>query len=102
VEAIPGDRLIERDGLSPPTAMKIDVEGAVLKVIRGLENALRRPECRFVICEVHAGSYGETDETIIGGYGDSPSDLKSTLEDYGFELDVVQRRNRDYHLKAHK
>jgi len=102
IKANPGDVLIDRHEIPPPTVLKIDVEGAELNVVRGLENALRRPECRLVICEIHAGSYGEEDETIIGGYGDSPSELEATLQGSGFDLNVVQQRERDYHLKAYK
>jgi len=43
------DRFIEREHLPPPAAMKIDTEGAEVKVLTGASETLRRHKPRLII-----------------------------------------------------
>lgn len=95
-----GDGLIEAGEIPAPTFLHLDVEGAELKVVRGLEQALRRGECRKLYCSVHVG-----DGNSLSDHGDSPEELHETLERYGFELEVVEHDDPDidnYYLIASK
>jgi FkbM family methyltransferase len=49
----PGDDLIKH-GATQPTVLKIDVEGAEVETLRGLENTLNSPECKLVVIEIHS------------------------------------------------
>ncbi len=51
-----GDDLV-RGNVPPPTVVKIDVEGAELGVLAGLEDTLA--SCRLVLCEVHHDAVGK-------------------------------------------
>jgi FkbM family methyltransferase len=51
-DVITGEELAASD-VPLPTVLKIDVRGAELDVLRGLEGVLRRPECRLVYLETH-------------------------------------------------
>lgn len=53
VRALSGDLAIERLGIRPPSVLKIDTEGYEPEILRGLQGALGRPDCRFVLVEVH-------------------------------------------------
>lgn len=61
VEIIPGDDLIARDDLPTPDVVKIDVEGAELRVIDGLSDGLSG--AKVVYCEVHPGQVDVRDVT---------------------------------------
>ncbi len=52
VDVVPGDALVA-EGLPPPTAIKIDVEGAEEEVIDGLRSSLASRACRAALVEVH-------------------------------------------------
>jgi FkbM family methyltransferase len=53
VPIVCGDTFVLQNALPFPNVVKIDVEGYELYVIEGLENTLRRSECRMVCCEIH-------------------------------------------------
>jgi hypothetical protein len=48
------DRLVFDAGMTPPTVVKIDVEGAEMEVLRGMSKtcAVHRPA---IVCEIDAG-----------------------------------------------
>lgn len=48
-----GDNLIEEGKIPQPNIIKLDVEGAELMVLKGLEKAISKVECRTIYCEVH-------------------------------------------------
>ncbi|RMB18213.1 FkbM family methyltransferase [Haloplanus aerogenes] len=97
-----GDELIEEDDLPIPNVVKFDIEGAELKAIQGLKETLSHPECRTVICEVHA--------YLLEDFGGSANELEAELQECGFELERFDERKYEkrgesvhlYRLKATK
>lgn len=71
-----------------PRLVKIDVEGAELKALRGLEGLLVRDDPPHILCEVTA-SYLEQ-------VGDSMHELYSWMEEFGYSAYLV----RDHELQA--
>ena len=92
VPAVRGDDLVRAGDVPSPTVLKIDVEGAELSVLYGLEETLRGGECRSIYCEVHADR--------IGDHGGSVEELRGLLEGWGYTLTTIQERNRDFHVLA--
>jgi FkbM family methyltransferase len=91
VEAVRGDDLVEKQKLPHPTVLKMDVEGAELEVLRGLEEQLSRPECRLVYCELHPRLAPEG-QTV-------PDDVVALLERLGFDCELTRYGSKDF-LKA--
>ncbi|MDI6804044.1 MAG: FkbM family methyltransferase [Bacteroidota bacterium] len=63
-----GDELVKHGTILSPTAIKIDVEGAELNVLRGIETILSSPLTRIVQIEIHPNIlplFGETQENIF-------------------------------------
>ena len=74
-----GDDLVQSERLSPPDVVKIDVEGAELSVLRGLEQTLK--ECRLVYCEVHPA--------LLESRQIEPHKVSDFLEERGFNLEML-------------
>jgi len=83
VEMDRGDNIIQAKNLPAPTVMKIDVEGAELKVIHGLEENIKK-SCRVLYIETHPEK--------IEHYGGSIDELRSTIANLGFNIEI---RNYD-------
>lgn len=89
-----GDSLIADGEVPPPTTMKIDVEGAEVGVLEGLEQALR-DHCRLCYVEVHPDR--------LSNYGHTMEDFNSLFESTGFETTVIHERGEDeFFVKAEK
>lgn len=89
-----------RSGKQPPTAMKIDVEGAELAVLEGATETLQH-SCELVYCEVHQPA-GQPDMTSIEDYGHEPDEVTAFLDAHGYDVRVIDRRARDFHIKAER
>ncbi|WP_227357621.1 FkbM family methyltransferase [Haladaptatus salinisoli] len=89
-----GDKLVERGDVPPPTVVKIDVEGAELDTITGLEETLSRPDCRLVYCEVHP--------TFLSDYDASEDDVRVALRKYGFSVKTLHNRGAEYFIRGEK
>ncbi len=63
-----GDDLVKNSSILSPTAIKIDVEGSELNVLRGMETILSSPVLRVVQIEIHPNIlplFGSTQENIF-------------------------------------
>lgn len=92
VETVRGDAVIGE--LPYPDVIKIDVEGAELNVLRGMENALSE-SCHLCYVEVHPDKITKYD-----GTAEEVSDL---LTELGFEIEQIHERGGDeYFLKCRR
>lgn len=94
VEGFKGDNFIQKKNLEKPNIMKIDVEGAELEVLKGLSNTLENDKLRAIFIEVHP-------EKLIDFSG-SKEELYDFLERKGFEIEEIQQRGDQRHIKASK
>lgn len=91
VDEFRGDELVEEGYAPAPTVAKIDVEGAEIDVVDGLQDALTRPECRLVYTEDHSHVWGR-DEDV--------GELQDALEARGFDVDEVASHNSQTYLRG--
>lgn len=87
VELGRGDELVEEEDLPPPTALKIDVEGAEMDVLKGLESSIET-SCRIIYVEVHPGK--------LESQGYETDDVKQFLTSRGFEVDILHERGTPF------
>jgi FkbM family methyltransferase len=93
VETTPVDSLVG-DEVPPPDAVKIDVEGAELRVLDGMDEALEG--VRSLLCEFHRPS---DHRPSIESFGGSKSDLEEYLRSRGFSVaTIAEGRHEDYVL----
>jgi len=92
-KVVNGDRLVEAQNLRVPRAVKIDVEGYELAVIRGLSQTLAQPRCELVCCEVHP-AFLPASET--------PEGVLDLLRSLGFHRIEIHPRTNDFHAWAFK
>jgi FkbM family methyltransferase len=97
------------DGELPfPTVVKIDVFGAELDAVRGLEELLERDECRLVYCELHLPTtfQRKRPDHIFEEYLNewSFTEIVRVLYRCGFEVDPMFLRDdtHDLFIKAYK
>lgn len=93
VETKRADTIVESSEAPSPSVVKIDVEGAELKVLRGMKNILR-DSCRLVFVEVHPGKITE--------FGSKPSDISEYLKNAGFNVNKITDRGEEFFLRASK
>ncbi|WP_324759653.1 FkbM family methyltransferase [Haloarcula montana] len=87
------DDYVKENGLPHPTVVKIDVEGAEMAVLRGMQDLLADSSCRLVYCEVHHDSRPETGSPDIRDYGHEPSEVREYLVELGFEVKRIYEKN---------
>ncbi len=85
-----GDSLVKTGVLQIPTVIKIDVEGAEVRVIKGMQKILEDKKLRILMCEVHTN--------LIPLFGDSPDYIESALQNFGFSIKFRHQRGLQYHL----
>lgn len=87
-----GDQLIEAEVVPVPTVIKIDVEGAELKVLEGLSETLARDTCRLVYCEVHPDR--------LRSFGHDVDQVRDHLVNAGFTVSILQRLGDKFFISA--
>lgn len=87
IQQAAGDHLVAAGDLPRPTVVKIDVEGAELPVLDGLQETLASDDCRLVLVEDHSALWGGED---------AGSELRERLEHLGFEVDVEAAGGQTY------
>jgi FkbM family methyltransferase len=94
VDLVRGDTLIAEGTVLAPTVLKIDVEGAELDVLRGLQNTLIE-SCRLCYVEVHPDR--------IRKYDGTAKEVEEFLSELGFNIETIYEREDDeYFLKAER
>jgi FkbM family methyltransferase len=92
-KVINGDRFVKAQNLRVPRAVKIDVEGYELAVIRGLSRTLAHPQCELVCCEVHPALLPASE---------TPEKVLDLLRSLGFRRIEIHPRTKDFHAWAFK
>jgi FkbM family methyltransferase len=93
VAVVQGDRFVESEGLVPPRAVKVDVEGHEYSVLQGLTRTLSQPSCELVCCEVHPAFLP---------LNLKPEDVIAFLRTLGFNQIETHPRIKDLHIWASK
>jgi len=75
------DDFVEREGIERVDAIKIDVEGAELKVIRGADKTIRRDK-PILMVEIQAATLQAVETT--------PEELFETIVSYGYDAFVIR------------
>jgi FkbM family methyltransferase len=74
--------LIAEEGLPKPDLIKIDIEGAELNAIKGMEKLLKSEDAPYLIMEVHKDK--------LRNFGHSDEDLLRLLKKYGLKIDFLE------------
>lgn len=82
VTSVRGNDYIQENDIPLPNIIKIDIEGAEFKALRGLEGSL--DECRLIYCEV---------SNSLQKYGDSEEELIQFLQNRGFEIEYISEKD---------
>lgn len=94
VDVIEGDEVKEKWDVPGPTVIKIDVEGAELRVLKGLQRTLNRLSCRLCYCEIHL-TKADTDELL--------KDIVHIFEGAGFQVKILNSvREKECFVRAWK
>lgn len=87
-----GSDYVSENGLQKPTVLKIDVDGAEMRVLRGIEDLL--DQCHFILCEVHP--------QLLEEYGSTDTDVRQFLKHNGFRLTEHSDSNNRYFIIAER
>ena len=94
VSVTTADSLIEQGVIPAPDVIKIDVEGAEINVLRGMQQALDSDNCRLIYCEVHTGKLPQ--------FGRTSAELSVLLKRHGFTISKIHERGPDHFVRAEK
>lgn len=89
-----GDKFIERESLETPDVIKIDVEGAELEVLKGLEETLDSSSDLAIFIEIHPDR--------LPKFGGGDHELKDFLESLNFSIKELKTGRAENHIVASK
>jgi FkbM family methyltransferase len=89
-----GVSLIAQQQATAPTVVKMDVEGAEYQALKGMREALERPECRFLFLELHPQD--------LPRFGASEDQVRELLQQVGFNIEKETQRGTEMHLFCSK
>lgn len=92
-----GDELVADGTIPVPDVLKIDVDGAEIRVLEGLRETLSETSC-LLYMEVHTPIANW--EHDIENHGGSISELSELLEELGFDVRILHARWNNYFIKA--
>lgn len=85
-----GDKLIDEFHLPKPDIIKIDVEGAEVRVLNGMLNSIN--DCRYILIEVHPSR-------MIERYNNSMGDIIDIAKTYKFKVNKISSRGKEKYIK---
>lgn len=89
-----GDSLVADGELPPPTVVKIDVEGSEPEVLGGMSETLERPDCRYLLCELHPPDPEAAHRRSLADYDTSVTELVARIESLGFDTTLWEREEQ--------
>jgi FkbM family methyltransferase len=89
-----GDTLVNNRKVASPTVVKIDVEGAELDVLKGMENTLHQPELRLIQVEIHP--------KILPLFGAKVNDIYALLQRNNFHVVIEKERGSEIEVLFEK
>jgi FkbM family methyltransferase len=93
VQATDFDFLVEREGVSLPRVVKMDVEGHEYAALQGMKRTLSSSSCEGLFCEIHPYALPE---------GIKAADVMGIIESTGFEILSKRERGPQVHVIAKK
>ncbi|WP_231189760.1 FkbM family methyltransferase [Haladaptatus sp. DYF46] len=90
IDVCRGKTVVESGQYPAPDILKIDVEGAELRVLRGFDDVLS--EVRVVYAELH--------HELSADYDTTTAEIEAFLRDHGFEVECLSERSDAYHIRA--
>jgi FkbM family methyltransferase len=90
VATVDADSLVESGEVPVPDIIKIDVEGAELRVLRGMEAIINRVDKIYM--EVHSSQ--------VADYGGCTDEIETRLTDAGLQHERIHQRGDQYFLRA--
>lgn len=89
-----GDELVKQSAILSPTAIKIDVEGAELNVLRGINTILSSKTLRIVQIEIHP--------KILPLFGGTPENIFKLMESHHFAATQSIQRGTEFEVLFEK
>lgn len=83
IEATKTDDLIASNLIPEPNVIKIDVEGAELDVLSGMETLLKKDHCHSIVVEVHS-------------WEASVREVKNKLREFEYNTNIIDMENRNH------
>ncbi|MFO7446773.1 MAG: FkbM family methyltransferase [Ignavibacteriaceae bacterium] len=88
VKIYTGDKLIEEKKAETPSAVKIDVEGAEILVLKGMTALLQNSKLRIILCEVH--------DNLLPLFGSSGEAVVNIIKTAGFKVNLGNSRKTQH------
>lgn len=76
------DSLVEEEIIPSPDIVKIDVEGAEIKVLEGMEETINENPPEIIYCELH---------NTVKRYGGTKEKVRELLKNHGYQLETLEK-----------